>query len=66
MTTIAWILLIVGAVINYLVPPICKKAGRELPEQALYIVKTFGLVLVIIGAAMIFVAGGKVDVNGIR
>ena len=66
MTTIAWILLVVGAVINFLVPPICKKAGRELSENALYIVKICGLLLVIIGAVMIFIAGGKVDVGTIR
>ena len=66
MTTWGWILLLIGAVVNFLVPPLCKKAGRELSEKALYIIKIFGMWLVIIGAAMIFIAGGKVDVGAVK
>ena len=66
MTTWGWILLLIGAVVNFLVPLLCKKTGRELSEKALYIVKIFGMWLVIIGAAMIFIAGGKVDVGAVK
>ncbi len=66
MTTWGWILLLIGAVVNFLVPPLYKKAGRELSEKALYVIKIFGMWLVIIGAAMIFIAGGKVDVGAVK
>ncbi len=61
----AWLLIIVGALITFLVKPIITKKQENLDELALekqnkiiYITKIIGMWLVIIGAAMIFIAGG--------
>ncbi|MBQ4517365.1 MAG: hypothetical protein II997_02125 [Clostridia bacterium] len=68
MSAIGWILIIIGALINFLAKPVLQKASGEqgLDEKTLYTVKTVGMLLVIAGASMIFVAGGKVDVRAIR
>ena len=69
MTVLGWLLIIVGALINFLAKPVLQKVqkGAEDPEQkVLYGVKIVGLCLVIAGAVMIFIAGGKVDVGAIR
>lgn len=61
----AWLLIIVGALITFLVKPILAKKQEELDEASqekqnkiIYITKIIGMWLVIIGAAMIFIAGG--------
>ncbi|MBQ4516743.1 MAG: hypothetical protein II978_08140 [Clostridia bacterium] len=61
----AWLLIIVGALITFLVKPILAKNQEELDESSqekqnkiIYITKIIGMWLVIIGAAMIFIAGG--------
>lgn len=61
----AWLLIIVGALVTFLVKPILAKKQENLDDAALekqnkiiYITKIIGMWLVIIGAAMIFIAGG--------
>ena len=70
MTTFGWILIIVGALVNFLAKPVLTKRQPEnendSEQKLLYIVKLLGLCLVIAGAVMIFLAGGKVDVGAIR
>ncbi len=68
MIAAGWTLIVIGGLINFLAKPVLKKTtGRqEVSEKILYTVKTTGLWLVIAGAAMIFIAGGKVDVGAIR
>lgn len=68
MSAIGWVLIVIGALINFLAKPVLqKKQGeQEICEKTLYTVKIVGLLLVIAGAALIFVAGGKVDVRAIR
>ncbi len=57
-------LIVLGAIINFLVPLAIKKSA--LPEEsamkAIYIVKSAGLIFVIIGCVMIFWLGGKFGV----
>ncbi len=67
MTVSGWVLIIVGALVNFLAGPVLTKAaaGREVSQKALYVVKILGMWLVIIGAAMIFIAGGRVNVGAI-
>ncbi len=61
MIPLGWILIVVGALINFLAKPVLQKACQSDPEQKiLYVVKVIGLCLVILGAVMIFMAGGKV------
>lgn len=62
---IAWILIIVGAIVTFLVKPLLSRKGSETDEAAkqaldkkIYISKTIGMWLVIIGAAIIFISGG--------
>ncbi len=61
---IAVIIMAVGAVINFLVPPIIKKktADSEELQKITYLVKSFGLILVIIGCIIFFWLGGKFGV----
>ncbi|MBR5156779.1 MAG: hypothetical protein IKW59_03320 [Clostridia bacterium] len=61
----AWLLIIVGALVTFSVKPILTKkqnkpdeATREKQNKIIYITKIIGMWLVIIGAAMIFIAGG--------
>ncbi len=60
----ALVLIAVGAIINFIVPTIIKKKSVEadaLPNS-IYVVKSFGLVLVIIGCIIFFWLGGKFGV----
>ncbi len=67
MTSLGWILVVIGAIINFLTKPLSERLlKKELSEKALYLVKTAGMCLVILGAVMIFIAGGKVDVRAVR
>lgn len=61
---LALVLIAVGAVINFLVPPIIKKkAGQnDNVQNKIYIVKSIGLVLVIVGCIIFFLLGGKFGV----
>lgn len=58
------VLILVGAVINFLVPQIIKKKTGQYDnaENKIYITKTTGLVLVIIGCIIFFWLGGKFGV----
>ena len=64
-----WLFIIVGALVTYLAKPILNKKfqGEDdesvNSERILYITKLIGMVLVIIGAAMIFIAGGMYGRN---
>lgn len=62
--TVAWILMIVGAFINFLVPVALKKKAESVDSvmNKIYVVKSMGLILVIIGCVMIFWLGGKFGV----
>jgi len=59
---VGWVLIVIGALVNFLAKPVLKKAAgeEEINETKLYTVKIVGMLLVIAGAAMIFVAGGKI------
>ncbi len=61
---ISIVLIAVGAVINFLVPPVIKKKSGDSEEtqKVTYLVKSFGLVLVIIGCIIFFWLGGKFGV----
>ncbi len=64
MTTLGWILVVIGALVNFLAKPVLNKipSTQKDPEQKLlYIVKILGLCVVIAGAVMIFMVGGKID-----
>ena len=62
-----WILIVIGAIVNFLAKPVLAKAadGGEVNEKALYGFKIAGMLIVIIGAALIYIAGGRVDVGAI-
>lgn len=61
---IPWILVVVGAIVNFIVPIILKKNSEtdESVMNKIYITKSTGLILVIIGCIMIFWLGGKFGV----
>ena len=61
---IPWILIVVGAFLNYIVPIILKKNSKteDSVMNKIYITKSAGLILVIIGCIMIFWLGGKFGV----
>ena len=61
---LALVLIAVGAVINFLVPPIIKKkAGQDDQVQnKIYIIKSCALMLVIVGCIIFFWLGGKFGV----
>lgn len=61
---LALVLIAIGAVINFLVPPIIKKKSSQNndAQNIIYIVKSIGLVLVIIGCIIFFWLGGKFGV----
>ncbi len=61
---ISIVLILVGAVINFLVPPVIKKKSgdNEETQKAIYLIKSFGLILVIIGCIIFFWLGGKFGV----
>ena len=58
------VLILVGAIINFLVPPVIKKKSGENEEtlKTVYVVKSLGLILVIIGCIIFFWLGGKFGV----
>lgn len=58
---IAWLFIIIGALMTFLVKPILSKKvfDEELLERYIYIIKTIGMWLVIIGALAIFILGGN-------
>ncbi len=59
-----WIFIVVGAFLNFLVPIFFKKRA-ETPDaviEKIYVTKSAGLILVIIGCIMIFWLGGKFGV----
>lgn len=58
---IAWALIIIGAVLTFLVKPVLSKKveDEEKLEKLIYIYKTIGMWLVIIGAIAIFILGGN-------
>lgn len=69
MTTLGWILIVVGALINFLAKPVLARLGKtqdDSQQNLLYVFKIIGMCLVIAGAMMIFIAGGNVDVGTIR
>ncbi len=61
---ISIVLITVGAIINFLVPPVIKKKSGDSEEaqKVIYLVKSFGLILVIIGCIIFFWLGGKFGV----
>lgn len=64
MKIIPWVLIVVGAVLNFLVPVFLKKSAPS-PDAVMgkiYVTKSAGLILVIIGCIMIFWLGGKFGV----
>ena len=64
MTMLGWILVVIGALVNFLAKPMLNKISKtdNDPEQKLlYTVKILGLCVVIAGAIMIFLAGGKIN-----
>lgn len=69
MITAGWVLIILGALINFLAKPLLQRKGgaeSSVSQKVLYTVKIMGMWLVIAGAAMIFIAGGRIDVGAIR
>lgn len=57
---IALVLIVIGAVVNFLIPQIIKKKQCcDNSENIIYIVKSIGLVLVVIGCIIFFLSGGK-------
>ena len=58
---IAWAIIIIGALLTFLVKPVLSKkvSDEELLEKYIYILKTIGMWLVIIGAIAIFIFGGS-------
>jgi len=61
MSNWAWVLIVVGGLLNFLAGPILEKTvGDSASQKALFSIKITGLLLVIIGAANIFIAGGKI------
>lgn len=64
LNVIAYILIIVGAIINFLVPVALKKSDipAEVKTKKIYLVKSAGLLLVIAGCVIIFWLGGKFGV----
>ncbi len=61
---IPWILIVIGALLNFLLPVIIKKQATNADDvmDKIYLTKSVGLVLVIIGCIMIFWLGGKFGV----
>ena len=61
---IPWVFIVVGAFFNFIVPILLKK-NVESPDAVMdkiYVTKSAGLILVIIGCIMIFWLGGKFGV----
>lgn len=60
-----WILIVLGAIITFMVKPILKNkyTNEEQYLKKLYLYKSIGMWLVVIGAVMIFWAGGNFGVG---
>ena len=60
----SYVLIVLGAIINFLVPLVIKKKvqSEENAMKAIYVVKSAALIFVIIGCVMIFWLGGKFGV----
>lgn len=57
---VALLLIAIGSLINFLVPQIIKKKqGYDNNLSTIYMVKSIGLVLVVIGCIIFFWLGGK-------
>ncbi len=64
MTVFGWILIAIGALVNFLAKPVMNKipsVSKDPDQKLLYVVKILGSCVVIAGAIMIFFAGGKID-----
>ncbi len=61
---LALVLIAIGAIINFLVPPIIKRKSSQNDnvQNKIYIVKSLGLILVIVGCIIFFWLGGKFGV----
>ena len=61
---LALVLIAIGAVVNFLIPPfIKKKSGQgDATQNKIYITKSIGLVLVSVGCIILFWLGGKFGV----
>lgn len=61
---LSYVLIVLGAIINFLVPLAIKRRtqSEETAMKAIYLVKSAGLIFVIIGCIMIFWLGGKFGV----
>lgn len=64
MKIIPWVLIILGAILNYIVPILIKKGteSEDAVTNKVYITKSIGLIFVIVGCVMIFWLGGKFGV----
>ena len=60
----ALVLIAIGAVINFLIPPVMKKKSGEgdATQNKIYVTKSIGLVLVSVGCIILFWLGGKFGV----
>ncbi len=58
------LLIVIGAIINFILPQIIKKVSAQCDEtqNKIYITKSIGLVLVVIGCIIFFWLGGKFGV----
>lgn len=64
MKIVPWIFIVLGAILNFIVPIFLKKksATEEDAMGKIYVTKSVGLIFVIIGCIMIFWLGGKFGV----
>ena len=61
---LALVLIAIGAVVNFLIPPVIKKNSDqgEATQNKIYTIKSIGLVLVSAGCIILFWLGGKFGV----
>lgn len=61
---LALVLIAIGAVINFLIPPVIKKKSvqDDTIQNKIYVTKSLGLILVIVGCIIFFWLGGKFGV----
>ncbi len=60
-----WVLIVVGALVTFLAKPVLKKGegSAEAVQKKIYVCKIIGMWLVVIGAVIIFWAGGSFGVR---